>query len=106
MTNAMFPMSFKLWNKKWVNMEIWTQFTWFLHSQTSNIYSGFMGSEICSFEIFALMNDDCVLSHSMTWSYRMQHNQNTDQLDGQRHVHVSNNSCFFLLCSFTKHKCF
>ena len=33
-----------MWNKKWVNMEMWTQFTWCLHSQTSNIYSGFMGS--------------------------------------------------------------
>ena len=46
----------------------------------------------CSFDRFALMNDDCVLSHGVTWSYRMQNNQNTaDQLDGQRHV--SNSSC-------------
>ena len=50
--------------------------------------------------MFALMNDDCVLSHGMTWSYRMQNNQNTDQLDGDMSAILIASS----FSSFTKHK--
>ena len=46
------------------------------------------------------MNDDCVLSHGMTWSYRMQNNQNTDQLDGDMSAILIASS----FSSFTKHK--
>lgn len=77
---------------------VWTQFTcvetWNQVLMVKCIYDLV---KLVEFIIWDICSDECwcVLSHGMTWSYRMQNNPNTNSLDGHRQVSNSITICFF-----------